>query len=204
MLKRSFGMKKRAILVMGLALSITLIMVGRASFAQTQPAAAGQPSVQTQPVTGPSAESISTTYREPKKDPFMDEEKLKKEKDKPTVDAITVVPWPSYEERALRWKEKRDAVRSGRDNGPEPAPSEQYLIEEMEVMGIFKKPEGQGIFLKPKPSSTTMIFATVGQKFFNGTISRIDGTQIELEEISRLSNGKQRSDKKVIRFTRGK
>src|SRR5262245_6986168 len=202
MLKRDFGVKKRAILIMGLALSITLVMVGRASLAQTP--RTGQPSVQPIPATGPSAESISTTYREPKKDPFLDEEKLIQKKNQPTVDAITVVPWPSYEERALRWKEKRDAVRSGRDNGPEPAPSEQYLIEEMEVMGIFKKPEGQGIFLKPKPSSTTMIFATVGQKFFNGTISRIDGTQIELEEISRLSNGKQRSDKKVIRFTRGK
>jgi hypothetical protein len=204
MLKRDFGMKKRSILVLGLALSITLIMVGRVSLAQTpQSTPTGQPSAQPQ-ATGPSAESISTTYREPKKDPFLDEAKLQQAKAKPTVDTITVVPWPSYEERALRWKEKRDAVRSGRDNGPEPAPSEQYLIEEMEVMGIFKKPEGQGIFLKPKPSSTTMIFATVGQKFYNGTISRIDGTQIELEEISRLSNGKQKSDKKVIRFTRGK
>jgi hypothetical protein len=74
----------------------------------------------------------------------------------------------------------------------------------MLVMGLFKKPECQGVFLKPKPSANTMIFATVGQKFYNGTIRRIDGTQVEVEEVSRLSNGKEKSDKKVIRFTRGK
>jgi hypothetical protein len=203
MLKRDFGMKRRTLIAIGLMLSITLAVVARVSFAQTTPGT--QPGVSVQPqATGPSAESISTTYREPRKDPFLDEEKLKKNQDKPKVPEITVLPWPTYEERALKWKERRDAVRSGRENGPEPAASEQYLIDEMEVMGVFKKPEGQGIFLKPKPSSSAMIFATVGQKFYNGTIRRIEGSQIEVEEVSRLSNGKEKSDKKVIRFSRGK
>ena len=203
-------MKRKTFLTIGLMLCITLTMVGRASFAQNAQPPAGQTPTTAQgqpPVTsaGPSAESISTTYREPKKDPFLDEEKLKKNIDNPTkVVELTVVPWPSYEEREAQWKQRRDEIRSGKVNGPEPAPSERYLVEEMQVMGLFKKPEGQGIFLKPKPTANTMIFATVGQKFYNGTIRRIDGTQIEVEEKSRLSNGKEKSDKKVIRFTRGK
>lgn len=196
MLKRTFGM--RLFLNISLAVSVAGLTLAQTP---TQPAP-GQPA---QPATGPAAESISTTYREPRKDPFLDEEKLIKNKDKKsTIVEITVLPWPSYEEREAQWKERRDLVRSGKSGGPEPAPSERYLLDEVQVMGIFKKPDGQGVFIKPKPTANTMIFAAVGQKFYNGKISRIEGNQIEFEEISKLSNGKERVDKKTVRFTRGK
>ncbi|MCS6884219.1 MAG: hypothetical protein RMM17_11765 [Acidobacteriota bacterium] len=151
--------------------------------------------------SGPAAESISTNYREPAQDPFFDPEKMVKDKTKvPTV--IEVVPWPSYEERELEWKAKREeARRSGR---PEPAPSERYLIEELQIMGLYKKSDGSGAFIKPKPSASAMLYASVGQKFYNGSIQRIEGNQIIVEEISRYSNGKIKTETKTLRFTRGK
>ena len=158
MLKKSFGVKRVSLLSVGLMLCITLAMVARASFAQEQPAPqAGQPAVPGQPAqaTGPAVDTLSTTYREPKQDPFLDLEKIKKNKDSGRqLDVVTVVPWPNYEEREAEWKQKRDEVRSGKVNGPEPAPSERYLVDELQVMGLFKKPEGQGVFLKPKPTAT--------------------------------------------------
>jgi hypothetical protein len=65
---------------------------------------------------GPDANLFSTTYREPRKDPFLDEEKLKKNIDNPNrPPEITVIPWPSYEEREAQWKQP---VRSSDRNQP--------------------------------------------------------------------------------------
>src|SRR5438445_8508656 len=104
MLKKNFGMKRFSLLSVGLMLCITLAMVARASFAQEQPAPqAGQPAVPGQPpaqATGPAVDTLSTTYREPKQDPFLDPEKIKKNKDSGRVaDVVTVLAWPNYEER---------------------------------------------------------------------------------------------------------
>jgi hypothetical protein len=186
-------------------LCLTLTIVGR-SFAQA-PATPGQTQPGAQPVrTGPSEESVSTTYREPKKDPFYDErlQQKKPEETAKKVRTVEALPPPSFEEREALWKQRREEARkSGR---PEPAPSEKYLIEELSIMGIFKKPEGQGVFLKPKTTATTMIFATVGQKFWNGSIRRIDieNKQIEVEVLTKLSNNTTKSDNQTLRFTRGR
>lgn len=204
MLKKDFGVKRYTIISMGLILCITLTIIGRVGFAQTPPAqtpAAGQPA-QAQPV-GPSEASISTTYREPKKDPFFDESKIKKEaKEEKKIRPVEAVPWPSYEEREAIWKQRRDEAR--RSGQPEPSPSEKYLIDELAILGIYKKPEGQGLFLKPKTAANTMIFAAVGQKFWNGSIRRIDGTQVDVEELTKLSNNTTKSENRTLRFTRGK
>ncbi|MEW6731996.1 MAG: hypothetical protein AB1489_11780 [Acidobacteriota bacterium] len=205
MLKRNLAVKRGSFLAIALALCISWIAVGQSSLAQqpatTQtPPATGAPQ---QPRTGPSVDDISTTYREPKRDPFLDERLIKRPREG-TVGPIEVtpLPWPSYEEREVEWRKKRDDAR--REGKPEPAPSERYLIEEVQVVGIFKKPDGQGVFLKPKPTTNTMIFASVGQKFYNGSIRKIESRQgvIECEEITRLSNKTIRNDKRVLRFTR--
>lgn len=196
MLKTDFGMKRYTI-IMGLIVCFTFAIVGRAGFAQAP--ASGSP----QAPTGPSVDSISTTYREPKKDPFYDERLQIKKQDAPgKIKIVEALPWPSFEEREAAWKERRQKARES--NQPEPAISEKYLIDELAIMGVFKKPEGQGIFLKPKTASTTMIFATVGQKFWNGSIRRIEKDQIEVEELTKLSNNTTKSDRKTLRYTRGK
>lgn len=203
---KSNGMKRYLILCMGLIFCLTLSIVGR-SFAQAPatPGQPGQPGAQAPVRTGPSEESVSTTYREPKKDPFYDERlQQKKPEVQQKIKLVEAVPPPSFEEREALWKQRREEARkSGR---PEPAASEKYLIEELSIMGIFKKPEGQGVFLKPKTTATTMIFATVGQKFWNGSIRRIDidNKQIEVEVLTKMSNNTTKSDNQTLRFTRGR
>jgi len=210
MVKRDSSIRRYSILCLGLILCISLTMVGR-SFAQApaQPPAAGQqppaqPGTPGAVRTGPSEESISTTYREPKKDPFYDEklQQKKPEEGGKRLKLVEAVPPPSFEEREALWKQRREEAR--KNGKPEPAPSEKYLIEELAVMGLFKKPEGQGVFMKPKTTATTMIFATIGQKFWNGSIRRIEGNQIEVEVLTKLSNNTTKSDNQTLRFTRGR
>ena len=212
MFKRDSGMKRYSILCIGLILCMALSIVER-SFAQApqtppQPGVAGQPAQPgaLQPRTGPSEESISTTYREPKKDPFYDEklQQKKPEEGGKRVKLVEAVPPPSFEEREALWKQRREEAR--KSGKPEPAPSEKYLIEELAIMGLYKKPEGQGVFLKPKTAATTMIFATVGQKFWNGSIRQIDSSKnvIEVEVLTKLSNNTTKSDNQTLRFTRGR
>lgn len=173
-------------------------------FAQApQVATPTTPSTGQQPPVGPTVDSISTTYKEPKQDPFLDPEKLiPKDKVDKGPKPIEVVPWPSYEEREADWKNRREVAK--RNGTPEPTSSERYLLDELQIMGLYKKAEGQGVFIKPKPTSSTMIYATVGQKFYNGSIVRIEGSSVEFEEISKLSNGKEKVERKNIKFTRGK
>jgi hypothetical protein len=203
MLKSNFGMKRYLVLTIGLVLAIAFSVIGNASFAQTPTQTVpGQPSAQPTAPTGPSVDGISTTYRPPKKDPFLDERLIKQET-QTTIKApkaIEIVPPPSYEEREAEWQQRRKTARA--NSQPEPSPSERFLIDEVAVLGLFKKPEGQGVFLKPKPTQATMIFATVGQKFYNGSIRRIDvqNNQVEFEQVSRLSNGTTKSESRAYRF----
>src|SRR5687767_1106688 len=111
MLKSNFGMKRYTI-IMGLILCFTLVIVGRTGFAQA-PGTAPQP-------TGPTVDSISTNYREPKKDPFYDERLQQKKKDEPgKIRIVEALPWPSFEEREQAWKERRQKARES--GQPEPA-----------------------------------------------------------------------------------
>jgi hypothetical protein len=158
------------------------------------------------PKLGPAADSISTTYREPRQDPFFDEklQPKRKEEIKPKVVAIPVeiVPPPEFEEREALWKERRDEAR--RNGRPEPTSSEKFLVEEMDIRGVYKKSDGQGVFMRPKVASKTVLFATIGQKFWDGEIKQIDGNQIVFEVVTKYNNNTSKSEPKTLRYTRGK
>lgn len=198
--------KMNRYVLIALALSISLSAISY-SFAQAPQTTPGQT---TPPVrTGPEESTISTTYREPKGRPFYDE-KLFPKKEVETVTRNTPlvfapVPPPSFEERDAAWKQKRQQAREG--GRPEPQASEKYLVDEVKILGIYRKPDGQGVFLKPSATASTMIFAGVGQEFWNGKITRIEKDKVEFEIRTKLSNTKVEKieTKTEFRaFTRGK
>ena len=191
----NFDLKK--ITTISLGATLGLLLVSFDSFAQT---------LTTQTV-GPPASKLSTDYREPKAQPFADSKLIIKTTPSPggrTVEpvVITPIPPPSFEERDLAWKEKRMA--SIKNNMPSPSPSEKYLVDEVKILGLYQKPEGQGVFLRPTLASSTTIFAMVGQKFWNGEIKRIDKDKIEVELRTLLSTGKIKTEIQIIPFTRTK
>ena len=151
---------------------------------------------QTQTI-GPPEEKVSSVYKEPAKDPFRGEIAIK-----PTViHPPEAAAWPTYEEREFEWKKRREEAR--KKGLSDPAPSERYLIDELKVVGIIKKPEGSIAVLKPKPVAGTTIFAGAGQKFYNGSIRRIEDGKIEFEELTKMSDKTVRADRREIRFTHG-
>lgn len=153
-------------------------------FAQAPPAPGQNPPTASDAKVGPDVELFSTSYLEPRNDPFFDEALIPKKVEpvKPKTNApapVEIVNPPGFEDRDTSWKEKRERART--TGQPEPAVSEKYLIDEVKILGIYKKPDGQGVFLKPTATASTMIFATIGQEFWNGKITRIEKDKVEFE-----------------------
>ncbi|MEW6729917.1 MAG: hypothetical protein AB1489_01145 [Acidobacteriota bacterium] len=153
------------------------------------------------PTVGPVVTTISSLYYEPRRDPFRDV--VKRPDTVVTVLKPTELPWPSYQEREYEWKKRRDIARQ--EGKIVPRTSERYLIGEVEVLGYYQKPAGPGVFLKPKTTTSTMIFASVGEKFYNGSIRKIESRQgiIEFDKIVRLSSGAIKHEKQIIHFKPG-
>lgn len=154
---------------------------------------------QVEPAKGPLESTLPTTYIAPKKDPFRAPIPARPSAEAPRLETVT--PWPSYEERESEWFAKRKQARDG--GTVEPALSERYLIEELKVMGIYKKSDGSGAIIKTLPSEKTVIFAKVGQRFYNGKITGIVGNQIEFEEETMIGK-KLRRGKRVLYYNTGK
>jgi hypothetical protein len=161
------------------------------------------PQIQTsQPV--PSVDKIPTAYREAKKDPFLLEKIEKPVVGTPAIinPVANIIAPPSFEQRDAAWRE----ARSGRgSHNAEPSILEKYLVSEVKVLGLYQKPEGQGVFLKPTITNGTTIFAMVGQKFWNGEIKTIYKDKIEVEVTTLISTGtrtEKRKEIQTIPFTR--
>jgi Tfp pilus assembly protein PilP len=191
-----------ALICLVLLACVSLSVISR-SFAQA-PTPGQNPGAQPGVKVGPDVELFSTTYREPKTDPFFDEKLLPvKPKEEVKIKekaVIEVVPPPSFEDRDISWKEKRQRLRDL--NQPEPGPSEKYLIDELKILGIYKKPDGQGVFLKPTATASTMIFAGVGQEFWNGKITRIEKDKVEFEVRTLYSDKTVKTKTEFRPFTR--
>lgn len=155
--------------------------------------------------TGPIVDNIPTSYREAIKDPFRDISKTTL----PTIlppppppSEPTVLTWPIYEEREIEWKREREKAREA--NNIEPSSSERYLIDEVQIVGIYKKDTGAGLFIRPKVGFNRVLFVTRGQKFYNGSIIKIENNRVEFEEKEKLSNNRTRSHTKVVVFVPSK
>jgi hypothetical protein len=189
-----------------LAVCISFSAISR-SFAQAPQTVPGQNPPQPGVRVGPTEDTVSPNYREPKggKDPFYDEKlfppkpKLD-EGGKPKPIPVEEVKPPSFEDRDAAWKQKREQAR--KDNRPEPSPSEKYLVDEVKILGTYKKPDGQGVFLKPTATTSTVLFANVGQEFWNGKIVRIEKDKVEFEVRTKYTDGKTKTETQFRPFTR--
>lgn len=144
----------------------------------------------------PLEENISTNYYEAKRDPFRGEFKVVKPDVKPPA-TLYALPIPSFAERDNAWRKARDEAK--RRGAIEPAIATRYLIDELQIVGLYKKPEGIGIMIKPTPTNTTL-FVSVGEKFYNGTLMRVEGKEAIFREEIRLSNGKTKFEERSLYF----
>lgn len=145
---------------------------------------------------GPSGDSIKA-YRPAGRDPFK---KVMKPKVSPTTKGGTPTApkplgYPALEERRAKY---RAMVEDYGDRGlAEPNPVMQYLVSELEVIGIFRDDNGYGAFIRAVPTGTT-VFIRRGAKCYNGEVMRIEsdtsnsGSKVTFRQESFVDiNGKQ-------------
>ncbi len=104
-----------------------------------------------------STREIKSNFKAPLKDLFVDESEIRK------PNPVEPVPYPSLPER-------QQLYRKGFVKGP--TPLVQYLISEVDIVGMYRTQKSAGAMLKVKEGST-VIGARVGDLFFNGSIQQI-------------------------------
>lgn len=100
---------------------------------------------------------IKSNFKFPPRDLFKDESQIRKS------NPVELVPNPSLPER-------QQLYRKGLVKGP--TPLVQYLINEVDIVGMYRTQKSTGAMLKVKGGST-VIGARVGDLFFNGPIQQI-------------------------------
>jgi hypothetical protein len=162
------------------ALAIFCALVINATAQQSQPAPPASPSTsQAQPAPGGGKENLGPTadsirpYRPYNRDPFKKAIKPKTPKDKAKQMALQL-GYPVIETRRAEFRQK---VSEARDRGlSEPEPVMQYLVNELDVTGVFRDERGYGAFVKAQPTGT-MLFLRTGTRCYNGEVVRIEGDE---------------------------
>ncbi len=148
---------------------------------------------------GPTADSIRP-YRPYNRDPFKKPIKPKTPKDKAKQVALQL-GFPAIETRRAEFRQK---VGEARDRGlSEPEPVTQYLVNELDVTGVFRDERGYGAFVKAQPTGT-MLFLRTGTRCYNGEVVRIEGddagvSRVTFREFFKIEqNGKALTQERMV------
>jgi hypothetical protein len=159
---------------------------------------------------GPPVDSVSTNYVVPKRDAFSNLNKSSSagrtagaavsghatDSANEASPAAESIPWPSFEERLAQWTARCDQARSA--GLPVPSITEKFLIEEVYIVGRFDSPDGKGVFLKVKGKPTVALYARAGQRFWDGSVVRIDREQVEFAVVEKFADNKTVIKKVII------
>jgi hypothetical protein len=149
---------------------------------------------------GPSADTIRP-YRPVGRDPF------KKTVIKTTTGGTKKQPktlgFPPLDVRRVEFQQK--AAQSRVTGLPEPDPLTQYLVNELDVIGVFQDGQGPGAFVRAQPTGTTF-FVRRGARCYNGEVLRVEtdesdsfGARVMFREVSFMDVGaKQVQQERVV------
>jgi hypothetical protein len=178
-------------------MTLLLAATGVLALAQQQPI---QPA-SAKEVIGPSADSIRP-YRPVGRDPFK-KTVIKTAKPGAVKKPPKAIGFPSLEVRRFQFQQKVARTRQLEES--EPDPLTQYLVNELDVIGVFKDQQGPGAFVRAQPTGTTF-FIRRGARCFNGEVLRIEAdegdmsaTRVMFREVSYMEVGnKQVPQERVI------
>jgi hypothetical protein len=153
---------------------------------------------------GPSSDTIHP-YRPAGRDPFKMDIVVKAAAKSKTP---KTVGFPALDVRRAEFRQK--VIEARRSGQVEPEPLRQYLVSELEVLGVFSDDHGQGVFLRAQPTGTTF-FIRQGAKCYNGQIVRVEteaadlsGSKVVFKETSFAEvEGKQTPTDRLVVKTAG-
>jgi hypothetical protein len=160
------------------------------------PAQPSAPAAPRKEGVGPVADAIHP-YKPAGRDPFK-KAVIKGQKAK----APAPVGFPSIEARQADFKQK--IARARATEQPEPNPLSQYLVTELEIMGIFSDGSGPGAFVKATPTGT-LFFVRRGAHCYNGEITKIESdspdsaARVLFREVSYAEmDGKRSAQERIV------
>src|SRR5437868_6581158 len=113
------------------------------------------------------------------------------------------IGFPPLDVRRAQFQQR--AQRAADEGKPEPDPLSQYLVSELDVLGVFSDEQGLGAFVRATPTGTTFYARRVA-RCFNGEILRVEvegmessGSRVVFREKSFIeSGGKQVEQERVV------
>ena len=173
MISASIKRPAMALMILG-ALPVLWVPLCVAQQPQQQAQSNAHPPTETaKEALGPSSDSIHP-YRPAGRDPFKMEIVVKTAARSKTPKAVG---FPALDMRRAEFRQKVIAAR--RSGQAEPDAMTQYLVSELEVLGVFSDGQGQGVFLRAQPTGTTF-FVRQSAKCYNGQIVRVESDSADL------------------------
>jgi hypothetical protein len=134
--------------------------------------------------TSVAAQTASTAYKGASRDPF--------EKRKPVAKAVKpgpkVIEPPPVESRIQAYKAKKaEAVTA---QLPAPKPTTAFLLNELQVTGIFRTPRGWAAMVEAKPIKLSYVIYP-GENFYNGMLVAIEEDRLVVRRETRWSDGRR-------------
>ncbi|HVF49030.1 MAG TPA: hypothetical protein VNA19_03015 [Pyrinomonadaceae bacterium] len=135
---------------------------------------------------GVRAQDVSTTYRSAGHDPFT--------KYKPPVrrkvvkKEATVIAVPVIQERINLYKAQKAAAINAQQ--PAPKPTTALLLNEIQVVGIFRTPRGYAAMIEATPIKLSYVVYP-GEPFFNGQLVAIEENRLVFRRETRWTDGRR-------------
>jgi hypothetical protein len=134
--------------------------------------------------TSAAAQQVSSSYKGAARDPF-EKRKFIAKVVKPGPKLIEA---PPVEARIQAFKAKKAAAMAAQL--PAPKPTTAFVLNEIQVKGIFRTPRGWAAMVEAKPIKLSYVIYP-GESFYNGMLVAIEEDRLVLRREARWSDGKR-------------
>ncbi len=138
--------------------------------------------------TAARAQEPNTSYQGTQRDPFMKyRPPVKRKAVKKAVVVPVQLPAPSIQERIAQFKAQKAAAMNAQRIAPKPTTA--LLLEELQVIGIFRTPRGPSAMVEATPIKLSYVVHP-GESFFNGLLVAIEENRLVFRRETKMSNGR--------------
>ncbi|HVG30874.1 MAG TPA: hypothetical protein VM864_14285 [Pyrinomonadaceae bacterium] len=130
------------------------------------------------------AQQVSSSYKGAPRDPFEKRKFIVK----PVKPGPKVIDPPPVESRIQAFKAKKAAAVAAQL--PTPKPTTAFVLNEIQVKGIFRTPRGWAAMVEAKPIKLSYVIYP-GESFYNGMLVAIEEDRLVLRREVRWSDGRR-------------
>jgi hypothetical protein len=134
--------------------------------------------------TSAAAQQVSSSYKGAPRDPFEKRKFIAK----PVKPGPKLIEPPAVEARIQAFKAKKAAAMAAQL--PTPKPTTAFVLNEIQLKGIFRTPRGWAAMVEAKPIKLSYVIYP-GESFYNGMLVAIEEDRLVLRREMRWSDGRR-------------